>query len=73
MNWSNGLEKQRLLIELEDIQNRGVTIWLEGIPSSPLTVMDALCVNENQVYMPDYVTDERGIWTELRFDKIKNI
>lgn len=70
MKGCNGLEKQRLLIELENIQNRGITIFLDGIPSSPLDVTDILCVNENYDFMRDYVTDEKGVWTELRFDRI---
>lgn len=72
MKGYNGLEKQRLLIELENIQNRGITIFLDGIPSSPLAVTDVLCVNENHEFMRDYVTDEKGVWTELRFDRISN-
>lgn len=72
MNGNNGLEKQRLLIELENIQNHGITIFLDGIPSSPLTVTDVLCVNESYDFMRDYVTDEKGVWTELRFDRINN-
>jgi hypothetical protein len=70
MTWKNGLDKQSLLIELENIQSQGVTIWLEGIPSTPLSVMDTLAVNESQVYMRDYVTNESGVLTDLKFDKI---
>lgn len=73
MNDSNGVEKQGLLIELENIQNRGITIFLEGVPSSPLTVTDALCVNDSNDFMRDYVTDEKGVWKELRFDRIESL
>lgn len=73
MKNENGVEKQELLIELEHIQNRGITIFLDGIPSSPITVTDVLYVNENSNFMRDYVTDERGVWTELRFDRISNL
>lgn len=73
MKNENGVEKQKLLIELEHIQNRGITIFLDGIPSSPITVTDVLYVNENLNFMRDYVTDERGVWTELRFDRISNL
>lgn len=71
MNSENGLEKQKLLIELENIQNRGIAIFLDGIPSSPLTVTDVLCVKESNDFMRDYVTDEKGVLRELRFDKIR--
>lgn len=70
MDYTDGPEKQRLLIELENIQNRGIMIFLEGVPSSPLTVTDILCVNETDSFMRDYVTDEKGVWRELRFDRI---
>ena len=71
MNTSHKQEKQQLLIELESIQNQGIAIYLEGIPSSPLTVTDVLYVNEESNFMRDYVTNEKGEWTELRFDKIE--
>jgi hypothetical protein len=73
MSITNGVEKQGLLIELENIQNRGITIFLEGIPSSPLTVTDALCVNDSNDFMRDYVTNEKGVWTELRFDRVESL
>ena len=28
------------------------------------------CINEDTVYMPDYVTDESGRVKEIRYDKI---
>lgn len=72
MNSKNGLEKQKLLIELENIQNRGIVIFLDGIPSNPQAVTNVLCVNEESSFMRDYVTDEKGVWRELRFDRISN-
>lgn len=71
MNGKFGLEKQKLLIELENIQNRGIIIFLDGIPSCPLAVTDVLCVNDTSDFMRDYVTNEKGVWTELRFDRIR--
>ena len=73
MKYYNSPDKQRLLIELENIQNRGITIFLDGRPSSPLSVTNAVCVNEKREFMRDYVTDEEGVWTELRFDRIKSL
>lgn len=72
MRDSQGLEKQSLLIELENIQNRGITIFLDGVPSNPLTVTNAIYVKEENNFMRDYVTDEKGVWKELRFDRIYN-
>ena len=73
MEFTNGPEKQRLLIELENIRDRGIMIFLDGVPSTPLTVTDILCVNENNNFMRDYVTDEEGVWRELRFDRIRSL
>lgn len=72
MNSKNGLEKQNLLIELENIQNRGIIIFLDGMPSNPQAVTELLYVNEENSFMRDYVTDEKGVWRELRFDRIRN-
>lgn len=71
MDSKKGLEKQRLLIELESIQNRGVMIFLDGIPSNPQNVINVLYVNEERNFMRDYVTDEKGVWRELRFDSVE--
>ena len=73
MDGKNGMEKQKLLVELENIRNRGITIFLNGMPSSPSAVTDVLFVNEEDSFMRDYVTDEKGVWKELRFDKIQHI
>ena len=72
MDGKNGMEKQKLLVELENIRNRGIMIFLNGIPSSPSMVTDVLYVNDNDSFMRDYVTDEEGVWRELRFDKIQH-
>lgn len=66
-------KKMELLLELENIQNRGIILFLDGSPSSALAVTDTLCVHETGDFMRDYVTDEKGVWTELRFDRIKNL
>lgn len=71
MDNKNGQERQRLLIELENIQNLGVTIFLDGVASSPQNVTNVLYVNEEHNFMRDYVKDEKGVWRELRFDSIK--
>lgn len=66
-----GMDKKQLFIELKGIQGRGITIYLEGEKSTPETVTDLLCVQEENSYMRDYVYDE-GVLTELHFDKVHN-
>lgn len=65
------MDKKQLFIELKDIQGRGITIFLEGEKSTPETVSDILCVQEDSSYMRDYVYDE-GVLKELHFDKVQN-
>lgn len=66
------MDRQQLFLELQSIEGRGITIFLEGTVSSPEIVTDALCVKEDTSYMRDYVYDE-GVLTELHFDKVTNI
>ncbi len=66
------MDKQQLFIELEGIQQRGIMIFLEGVKSTPQTVSDQLCIQEESSYMRDYVYDE-GVLKELHFDKVQNI
>lgn len=49
------MDRNQLFIELQNIQRRGIMIFLEGEKSTPETVTDALCVQENSSYMRDYV------------------
>ncbi len=63
-------EKERLLVELEHIHDRGIMIFLDGMPSSPNSASEVLCLREESAYMRDYVTDEDGTWKELHFDPV---
>ncbi len=66
-----GMDRKQLFIELMGIQGRGITIFIEGEKSTPETVANLLCVQEENSYMRDYVYDE-GVLTELHFDKVQN-
>jgi len=61
-----------LLLELESLQGIGITIWVEGAETSALVASNAMMVNEDNNYMRDYVMNDRGQVTQLRFDKILN-
>ncbi len=65
------MDRKQLFIELTGIQGRGITIFLEGVRSTPETVTNLLCVQEESSYMRDYVYDQ-GVLTELHFDKVQN-
>ena len=58
-------------MELMSLENRGITIWLEGYPSTSATIANQLCAHEENSYMRDYVFD-KGVLKELHFNKIDN-
>ena len=62
-------DRMQLLTELQKIEEKGIALWLEGLPSDSLGITNAVCVNEDSAYMRDYVYD-KGVLKELRFDKI---
>ena len=63
------LKKQKNSMELSALENRGVTIWLEGTPSNSLNVSNQLSIHEDTSYMRDYVFEE-GRLKEVHFDKV---
>ena len=65
------MDKEQLFIELENIQDRRIMIYIEGVKSTPKTVSDLVCVQEESSYMRDYVYRE-GVLAELHFDKVQN-
>ncbi len=65
------MDRKALFIELKGIQGRGITIFLEGEKSTPETVTELLCIQEDSSYMRDYVFD-KGVLKELHFDKVQN-
>ena len=60
---------EKLYMELSALENRGVTIWLEGTPSDSLNVSNELSIHEDTPYMRDYVFEE-GRLKEVHFDKV---
>lgn len=60
-----------LFLELTSLEDRGITIWMDGAISNSRHVSDQICVSEENTYMRDYVFDE-GVLKEIHFDKIDN-
>ncbi len=54
---------------LEKMKEEGIELYCNGVPSTTDYIVDK-CINEDTVYMPDYVTDEKGKVKEVRYDKI---
>ncbi len=58
-----------LRVRLEEMEREGVKLYVNGrLATSEYIVRH--CINEDTVYMPDYVTDESGRVKEIRYDKI---
>ncbi|MDE7405215.1 MAG: hypothetical protein K2M81_08925 [Lachnospiraceae bacterium] len=55
--------------QLEQMEREGVILYLNGVPSTTEYIMKN-CVNEDTIYMPDYVIDENGKIKEIRYDRI---
>lgn len=64
------IEKERLRCNLERAVQSGARLYLEGKQSTPEAIVRC-CVNEEMSYMPDYVLNDCGELTEVRYDKIR--
>ena len=63
---------QEMYDELTDYENYGIPLKLDGSYASPLQVVTAHMVKEdNNTYMRDYIIDETGHIKELCFYMIK--
>lgn len=60
---------QQLYLELSTLEDRGITIWLEGYPSDSRHVTSQLNLQDENLYMRDYIFDE-GRLKEVHFDKL---
>lgn len=56
---------------LEQLRAGGVTLFLDGKPSTPEEIAGR-CLAEDVIYMPDYVLDDHGMLQELRYDKVSD-
>ena len=57
---------------LKVIREKGIDLYLEGKPASPDKIARQFYVREDTVYMPDFVTDEQGRLTQVRYDRIRD-
>ena len=67
----NKTENDSLRCKLQKWESAGVRLYLDGAPTSS-EFIERNCVNENALYMPDYVTDRDGNIKEIRYDRISN-
>lgn len=69
MTFKDKKNPEPLKVRLERMERDGVKLYVNGALSTSEYIMRH-CVNEDAVYMPDYVTDESGRVKEIRYDKI---
>lgn len=58
--------------ELDSYAREGVSLWLDGSPSSPKKIEKAHKIAEDVTYMRDYVQDGQGHLTRLEFGQVKD-
>ena len=61
---------KNLFAELEKYEQSGVSMKLNNDPASPMQIVTAHMVKEDQAYMRDYVWNEKGHVKELTFHNI---
>lgn len=67
--------KSNRMDQLENIlltmEQDGVSLYLNGRRSRARDIAKRCRVCDKRVYMPDYVMDDKGRLTEVRYDEIK--
>ena len=66
----NGYEYQQLFQELSEYEKSGVRIKMDGASASPMQVVSAHLVKEENSYMRDYIVDENGSLEEICFHNV---
>lgn len=62
----------KLMMELDELNKKGVKISLEGREVDPMRIVDEFLLNEESSYMRDYILDENGNLIELGFNIVKS-
>ena len=68
----NEKELNSLYIELQSIENRGITIWLADEICSSFEIVHEVMLHEECTYMRDYVFDGERL-KELHYDRVAGI
>ena len=65
------VDLQRMFKELTGYEKRKVDLRMNGIPASPMQIVQAHMIREDIAYMRDYVLNNKGDIKELWFDSIE--
>lgn len=63
---------QELFKELEEFEEYGIYMQLDGAPASPMQIVEAHMVRESGTYMRDYVLNQEGHVEKLCFYDINS-
>lgn len=66
------VDLQKMFRELTGYEKNQVDLRIDGIPASPMQIVQAHVVHEEPTYMRDYVLNENGDVKELWFTRIKS-
>ena len=61
---------QKMFQELTGYEKRNVGLKIDGVPASPLQIVQAHIMREDVDYMREYVLDDEGDIKELCFNSI---
>lgn len=59
-----------LMMQLGDYVHQGIPLYFNDEPSTPRDIVNNLMTNQDEVYMADYVRDDRGNLSQIRYDKV---
>lgn len=63
-------EWKNMFQELTGYEKKNISLRIKGIPASPMQIVQAHTMCENQAYMRDYVLNDKGDVKELWFQNI---
>lgn len=62
---------QKMFTELTSYEKKGVFMLMNGLPASPMQIVQAHIMREDAIYMRDYVLNDKGDIKELCFHDVK--
>ena len=66
------VDLQKMFRELTGYEKNQVDLRIDGIPASPMQIVQAHVAREESAYMRDYVLNEKGDIKELWFTNIES-
>lgn len=63
--------RENLYQELKEYEKAGISLWLNGLPSTPKEIARACSIGEECRYMRDYIRDEEEEVLGIGFDKVQ--